>query len=219
MTKRTSQILLAATVPLIVWGQGSRIETIDEFEDSTASLSIRESVRPEGYRVIQEDGSILCEVWIRDTIPSQREAGVLGAVYPQLFESLLVGVVSFPAGAGDYRGQQLKPGTYTMRYELLPDDGNHLGAAPTRDFVLLVPVSTDSIAHTRFTYEELVSLSKMASGTNHPAVFNLTFPESEEPLPTVAETCEGHIVFTAVLRTENDQEIPFALVVVGEAQQ
>ncbi len=53
-------------------------------------------------------------------------------------------MVRFPQGMSDYRGQSLPPGVYTLRYQLLPQDGNHMGVAPNPDFLLASPAASDS---------------------------------------------------------------------------
>ena len=40
--------------------------------------------------------------------------------------------------SSDIRGKVVKPGVYTLRYALQPQNGDHLGAAPNREFLLLV---------------------------------------------------------------------------------
>jgi hypothetical protein len=49
--------------------------------------------------------------------------------------------VHFLHAAADFRGQQVPVGFYTLRYALIPDDGNHLGVSPNPDFLLLIPLS------------------------------------------------------------------------------
>ena len=65
-----------------------------------------------------------------------------------------------------------------MRYALMPADGNHMGAAQYRDFILLVPLAADSDPAAQPSFAEVVTLSRKASGTGHPAVFPLAAPES-----------------------------------------
>ena len=97
---------------------------------------------PKGYRVSLDDGSVACEIWLRNKVPAQPKKDSPGALYTQLAESALVGVISFPQPTTDYRGQSIRKGTYTLRYELIPNDGNHL-SRPNRDFVLMVPAASD----------------------------------------------------------------------------
>lgn len=211
--------LLLLTTPFILQGENGKVETIGTFRDSIASESVRNALEQKGYRVIRDNGHVICEIWFRDGIPVQKKTNVLGAIYTELSESIFVGVLFFPKGGSDYKGQSIKPGAYTMRYELLPNDGNHLGVAPIRDFLLLIPVAVDSVVEAQFDYDTLVMLSTKTSETNHPATFNMTYPESEENLPTVFETFEGHVVLTVNLRTQVGNRIVLALVLEGEAEQ
>src|SRR5438132_13195555 len=72
----------------------------------------------------------------------------------------------------------MSAGFYSLRYELIPDDGNHLGAAPNRDFLLLIPVAADTDPNAALKFQELVSLSRKATGTKHPGPLNLVQAES-----------------------------------------
>ena len=89
-----------------------------------------------------------------------------------------------PAAAANRRGQSIKPGVYTMRYSNNPVDGAHLGVAPQRDFLLLTPLANDPDPNAMPDFATLVSWSRKASGTPHPAVFSIetpagfTFPDS-----------------------------------------
>ena len=73
----------------------------------------------------------MCEIWFRAAIPTQTGRNVEGANFPELSSSEFVGVVTFPKQVSDFRGQPIKPGSYGLRYELLPNDGNHMGVART----------------------------------------------------------------------------------------
>jgi len=104
-----------------------------------------------------------------------------------------------------------------MRYALLPNDGNHLGVAPTRDFVLLVPVASDPDPARALSEAELIRLSLQASGTSHPAVFSMAPPSSQ--LPSVTRTSEDYVVFAAKTRTAAGTDYPLAIVLQGVAAQ
>jgi len=41
----------------------------------------------------------------------------------------------------------------------MPNDGNHLGAAPNRDFLLVVPAASDGDPSATFKFQELVTMS------------------------------------------------------------
>ena len=46
-------------------------------------------------------------------------------------------------GMQDRRGQTIQPGVYTLRYGVMPANDDHQGAAPHRDFALLIPAADD----------------------------------------------------------------------------
>src|ERR1044071_9122350 len=131
--------------------QGSKVEAIGAFTDQSASESVRGVLESKGYRVTASDGSVVCEIWLRSSVPTQPKRDVSGAIYTELGDSTLIGVVSLPKGGNDYRGQGIKAGTYTLRYALHPTDGNHMGISPYRDFLLLVPLGSDPDANAKFT--------------------------------------------------------------------
>jgi hypothetical protein len=150
-----------------VVAQAGKIETVGPVTDSGVADAVKKALDTKGYRVLLDDGSVACEIWLRNKIPAQPKKDSAGALYPQLAESTLVGVISFPQATTDYRGQNIPKGTYTLRYELIPNDGNHLGVAPNRDFVLMVPATSDDNPDATFKFDELVSLSRKATQTAH----------------------------------------------------
>lgn len=195
---------------------GGKVESIGAFADQSASEALRKALAPSGYRITLADGSVACEVWFRATVPTGK-TDASGAVYTTLPEGALIGVITFPKAASDFRGQSIKAGTYTLRYEVHPTDGNHMGISPIRDFLLLVPVAADTNPDATFKFEELVKLSAKASGTNHPAVLSLASPEASAAA-SVTTNEHNHTVFAAKLKTASG-EIPIAFVVKGVAEQ
>jgi hypothetical protein len=169
-----------------------------------------------GCRLVLNDGSVIGDIWLGRNAPVQAKKDVPDALYPELAESTLIGVVSFPKAASDYRGQLIQAGVYTLRYELLPDDGNHLGVAPNRDFGLLVPAENDPDPNATFKFDELVNLSRKATGTRHPSPWSLAQPSATTGL---SKDEEDHWIFTTTLKLESGKELPFALVVKGTAPQ
>jgi len=102
---------------------------------------------------------------------------------------------------------------------LLPNDGNHLGAAPNRDFLLLIPTASDPDPNAAFKFEELVNLSRKATGTKHPGPLSLIQPETKGTAVAVSKDDQDHWILAGGLKLASGEEIPFALVVRGTAQQ
>jgi hypothetical protein len=142
-----------------------------------------------------------------------------GAVYTSLADSALVAVITFPQQATDFRKQTIKAGSYTLRYAVHPQDGNHLGISPIRDFLLLLPIGADPDPAAKYKFEELTTLSKKASGTNHPSPISLVTTDGISNWPSLIEDENGHLVFAAKIKTDSGSELPIAFVVKGVAEQ
>jgi hypothetical protein len=155
---------------------------------------------------------------MRKAIPARAKADVAGALYTTIQDSAVVGVISYPKGGLDFRGQAIKPGAYVLRYALHPADGNHMGISPIRDFLLLVPISIDQNVDAQYKFEDLAKMSTKASGTNHPAPLSLVPAEGKPALPAIFENDHGHIGFAAKVKTTAG-ELPIAFIVKGVVEQ
>jgi hypothetical protein len=135
-------------------------------------------------------------------------------LYDRLRESTLVGVLHLEQAWSDSRGQSVPAAFYTLRYALMPNDGNHLGVAPSRDLLLLVPASADPGPEAVPKFQDLVSLSRQASGTKHPAVLSLVSTEGATA-PSLFKDDEGHVIFSCVMHLGSGEKMPLAMVVKG----
>ena len=166
-----------------------KVERIGALTGTEVSDALKQAVEEKGYRVTLEDGWV-AELWVARQLKTTKQ-DVPGALYPELTNAEFVGVVRFPQGMSDFRGQSLPPGTYTLRYQLLPQDGNHMGVAPNPDFLLASPVAADARPDQSYAYKKLVALSARSTGSNHPAVIAL---ESAGDAATVVKTDHGTVV-------------------------
>jgi hypothetical protein len=197
--------------------QSGKVESIGPLTDSAVSELVRQSLEANGYRLTLDDSKPCCELWLQKSVPAQTNKNT-ELVYPQFAESTLLGIIHFPQAAADFRGHPIPAGFYTLRYELLPDDGNHLGVSPNRDFVLLIPARSDTDPNARFKYQELVSLSAKTAGTKHPAPLNLT-PADKPSHGTATKDDHEHWIFSASLKLASGEDLSFALIVKGTAEQ
>ncbi len=203
---------------LLSAAQNGKVESTGPLTDSTVPEQVRQSLNEKGYRLTLDDSKPACELWLRKSIPVPTKRGAEAVAYPQLAESTLVGVVHFFQAAADFRGHQVPAGFYTLRYTLIPDDGNHLGVSPNPDFLLLIPVQSDPDPSVAFKFQELVTMSAKTGGTKHPGPLSL--PPADTPSTgTVARDDQDHWIFSASLKLASGEEIPFALIVKGTAQQ
>jgi hypothetical protein len=180
---------------------------------SEISDGLKQAVEQKGYRATLDDGW-KAEFWFAKDLATVKK-DVPGALYPELSDGEFVGIVSFPQGMSDYRGESLAAGVYTLRYQLLPQDGNHLGVAPSPDFLLASPASADSRPEQGYVYRKLIALSAKSTGGNHPAVIALE-PASEPN--SILKTEHGTIVFSVAVPSTAAPE-KLGIVVKGAASQ
>jgi len=137
-------VILVFAVAIACSAQEGKVEDLGPLSDTAVPEAVRQTLDSKGYRVLLDDGSPVCELWIRKSVPAQPKKDSQEVIYSQLAESTLVGVLRFPKTGNDFRGQPIAAGFYTLRYALIPNDGNHLGVSPNRDFLLLVPAASDA---------------------------------------------------------------------------
>ncbi len=190
------------------------VQRIGALSVAGASDQLKHAVEDKGYRVTRDDGWT-AEFWFAKQLKTATKE-VPGALYPELANAEFVGVVSLPKGMTDYRGQAIPPGTYTLRYQLLPQDGNHMGVAPNPDFLLAIPVASDPNPEQLYLYKKLVGLSAESTGTGHPAVIAM---DSAGDAGSLIKDEQDVTVFTASVPTSAGTTEKMGIVVKGTAAQ
>jgi hypothetical protein len=215
---------------LATFGQATSLpaadQKVDPLKEAPAGLSteVAAVINSAGYRMTGKDG-VICDVWLAKEIPLKpRFKSSLRIKYP--FQTgQLIGVIRFPEGSKptDFRGQALKPGTYTLRYGLQPDDGNHLGTSDIRDFLVGCPPKTDVDPKRVEDIKDLFKLSAQSAGTTHPAIF-LLIPPPEKPYDAagIRYDDEKHLVILQANADAKDDgkavTIPVSVVTVGKTE-
>jgi hypothetical protein len=154
-----------------VSAQGYKVELAAVAAPAELSAAVRDALSPQALRVSGPNG-VVCEIWLRKSVPGQAAAQNLGVIYTQLAEGTLVAAIRFPADTKDYRRQNVKAGVYTLRYALSPVNGNHQGVAPQRDFLLAIPAAADQDP-ANVSAAQTIELSKKSTSTNHESVWSL----------------------------------------------
>lgn len=220
--RKANRAVLACWVIVLVSvccaAQSGKVESLGPLSDNAVPDAVRQSLDAKGYRLTLDDPKSTCELWLRKSVPASTAKESDNIVYPEFAESVMLGVIHFPDAAADFRGHKIPAGFYTMRYELMPDDGNHLGAAPNRDFVLLIPAASDTDPSAAYKFQELSALSAATAGTKHPAPLSLV-PADKPGAGTVARDEQDHWIFSSNLKLASGNDLPFALIVKGTAQQ
>lgn len=204
--------------------QTYKLETFKAPPPHQLAPAVRATLASEAIRVTGPEGP-LCELWLRKTVPAKASAAPeLGILYPQLADGTLVGAIRFLSDVKDYRNQRVQPGVYTLRYALHPVDGDHMGVAPQRDFLLLAPATADP-KPAPLSPLELLARSRQVSGTGHPSVWSLVETEGEAgSLPALVHWEEDDhwvLEFRVHLQPENGSPSPLVmgLVLVGQSPE
>jgi hypothetical protein len=172
-----------------------------------------------------EDGeSPFFQFWFRTELPLAKspDGGTLGL--DTLQEGTVLGVLKVSSERYDFRDEEIPPGIYILRFGIQPEDGNHLGVAPTRTFAVLIPAQHDTqlepVAH-----EELMKAAAVINAANHPSSLNLQpIEQADGEFPRLDELSNGEhkvllLQFPARLSTSNDMtKLNVALVYEGTGQ-
>lgn len=168
--------------------------------------------------VVVEGDKELAAYWVRSSVPLREVSEQ--PTYDLIPEGTFLGVVEIKGeDLTDFRDQKLGPGVYTLRMGLQPQDGNHMGVAPTPEFLCLVPASKDASPEP-MTHDGLMKISKDAAGTGHPAVLFLAgfLEKPEGPMPNISTNEQSHVILnlkTQAAAGEKSVEFPIGIVIIG----
>lgn len=206
---RSSRILAGSFLfALTALGQYTMAPSGPPPDDVPAPL--RGLLQQDGAKIMGASGP-LCEVWLRSATPTGPANNEKDVTLTNLPHGALLGVIKYESAAQDRRGQPIKPGLYTLRFSYYPVNGAHQGVAPQRDFALLTPIASDPDPNALPNFDQLVAMSKKASGTSHPAVLSIWKADTD---------------FKPGLDKEGDDwvlqakmgDTPLAMILVGVAQ-
>jgi hypothetical protein len=183
-----------------------------KLETSGAAPTAADQVAKQGAKIVDGSGKVICEVWMRSPIPTGAKSDQQAVTLPEVEHGTFMGIIQFTAKFNDRRGQTVNPGVYTMRYSYFPQNGDHQGAAPQRDFLLLTPIAVDKDLAAKPSFDQLMEMSRKASGTPHPSVFS--FWKEEESFEPGLKMLGEHdwVLYT------NAGGIKLGIILVGRAE-
>jgi hypothetical protein len=165
--------------PGLLLAQDVRLELTEVAVPEAVSQEASELIGKKSC-TISIDDQVAAHFWFReDPLVALSPSSELAVTFGQLQSGSLMGVVHLVQSWSDYKENSIQSGVYTMRYGVMPADGNHMGVSPYRDYLLLIPAAEDTDPEGVLSYVELVGSSMLATGAPHPAVLAL-FPVWEE---------------------------------------
>ena len=162
-------------------------------------------------------GKTSIDFWWVKTLPAGGDGPF---AWTGVAEGTFVGAARVTGRHSDIRGRTIREGVYTLRLGIQPQNGDHLGVSPYREFLHIIPAGSDPEPKPA-GHEGAIELSKPTIKSSHPALWSLDPPVADgQPLSTVTNDA-GHqsIVFEiAVQRGGRTQPARFGLILLGEIE-
>jgi hypothetical protein len=121
----------------------------------------------------------------------------------------------------DIRGHTIPPGVYTLRFVLQPQDGDHMGVSPYREFLVVSPAADDRTPEP-LGLDAAVELGKKTQHRSHPAVLSIDPPVSRDSPGSIVRTEEGHTAVVHAVPVVRDGApagaLTFGLILVGRIE-
>lgn len=173
---------------------------------------VRAALLPSAVTI--KNGDTTLEVWLASGVAVSAE----GPGWDAVESGTLVGALRVTGAFKEIRGKVVKPGVYTLRFGLQPQNGDHLGISANRQFLLVSPAAVDTDPK-GLGYDGAVALAKQTTGTSHPSSLSLDPPDDAgTPLAAVTNDLGHQGVAMEVKQSLNGTPvgtIRFGLIVVG----
>jgi hypothetical protein len=176
------------------------------------AASVSGLLQKDGLQISSADDKVLCEIWLRTSMPSGAKTAEDNVSIQTIPPGALMGAIQFPAKHADRRGQGVKPGLYTMRFNIFPQNGDHQGVAPQRDFLILSQATEDKDGAATPVFDALMTMSRKASGTPHPLVLSMWKDEADAK-PGIDKQGENDWVLHVKIG-----DTPVAIILVGKSE-
>jgi hypothetical protein len=164
-------------------------------------------------------GAARLDFWFVKALPAGSGSGAPSWI--DVAEGSLVGAVRIGADFRDVRGRVVRPGVYTLRYGIQPDNGDHLGVSPYREFLLLLPAALDTDTAAR-GHDGTIEISKRTAGGSHPAVWSIDPPVTTAPVGAELRNDEldlrSFTMEVPVVRAGKSGALRFGLVLIGKIE-
>jgi hypothetical protein len=207
--------------PAALWAQAAKLAVTQAQPPKEIAEPIRAVLDSQVVRITTEDKASF-DFWFRKELPlAEKPAGgtlALGTVK----EGTVLGVVRVAGEHYDFRNEEIPPGLYVMRLGIQPEDGNHLGVAPTRTFAVLIPAKLDKKLDP-IPHDALMKEAAKVNPVMHPSSLNLQPVEKAEgEFPRLEERSGGEhkVVLLKFPAAPGDSKekttLTFALVYYGQ---
>ncbi len=218
MRPAPSRLRVIAIVGCVLAGAVLRASAPQSITVTTAAVSIPPELAPPVTAALSTDvvtvttGTTKLEFWWAKSLPL-REGATGAPSWADVPDGSLVGALRLGANWSDIRGYTVRPGVYTLRFALQPQNGDHMGISPNREFLLPAPAA-DDLTLDPVGYDGAVALARKTSRRAHPAAISIDPPTSPgRPLSAATNDVGHHVVIVSVPTSAGS--LTFGLVVDG----
>jgi hypothetical protein len=201
--------LLLLIAGLLLNAQAATVNSVSAPEE--LAPGIKAQLQTTGAKVSLGEATL--EIWLVNGVP----ATAPGPGWSNVESGTLVGAMRVTGPFKEIRGKVVKPGVYTLRYGQQPQNGDHLGISPFREYLLLSPAAVDRDPKV-LGFDGAVAVSKQTVGTAHPSSLSLDPPEDAPGAVLSAYKNEsGHdgIVFEIKQGGKGTATVKFGLILAG----
>jgi hypothetical protein len=206
--------LLAAGVmsPAPSAAQTVSASALDEKAPEVIAVPLRALLTDRGVRVTAGEATI--DFWWVKALPVQTGESFS---WSGVAEGTFVAAARVTGTHEDIRGRRIRDGVYTLRLGLQPQNGDHLGTSPYREFLLVIQAAQDTDPQP-LGHETAVELAALTIKSSHPAIWSLDpLVTDAQPLSVVTNDSGHHaVVFEIGLASGGSAR--FGVIVIGEIQ-
>jgi hypothetical protein len=214
-SRALSLVALLAALTLATFDASARqsptVTTAAVSPPAELAAPVAETLGPQVVTVTA--GTTKLEFWWVKAL-SLREGASKTPSWADVPEGALVGALRLGADWHDIRGFAVRAGVYTLRFALQPQNGDHLGISPNREFLLPAPAAADTDL-APLGYEGAVDMAKKASRRAHPASMSIDPPSSPAQSLTTTTNDLGHQIVVMSVPTTAGPALTFGVVVDG----
>jgi hypothetical protein len=190
--------------------QGPTVTTASVAVPAEIAAPVAAALAPEVVTVTI--GTTKLEFWWVKAVPVN--AGAKAPAWSDVADGSLVGALRLTSAWNEIRGFTIRPGVYTLRFALQPQNGDHLGISPNREFLLPAPAADDQSVDP-IGYEGAVALARKTSRRAHPAAISIDPPAATAAPLAAASNDLGHQVVVVKVPTTAGVPLTFGVVVHG----
>ena len=214
-------ILVVGSQPVFAKDLKHKLTSVKEVPPGLSD-EIKAELASEGFRVASEKGPV-CDVWLLKKLAVKEKFSPTFTVNYPFTPGQLIGVLRVPEKTifKDFRGQELKTGTYTLRYGQQPEDGNHIGTSDLADFLLALPAKIDKSKKVMSGFENLSQHSAKSAGSSHPAIFSLLPVEKPVKKPGLVHDADTEFWVLQMLgkgAKADSKPVPIRVVAIGQSE-